>query len=58
MPLCERRNEMLIVTTEPCCKRLPFEQHKKNCYFEQQKRKMEKFIQKILKQFERALKGE
>ena len=49
------------IVIEPCCKRKPFESHKEDCYFKQQEKemekKMDKFIQNLLKQFEQALKG-
>ena len=46
---------MLIVTSRPCCEREPFEPHKEDCYFKQQRRAMDKFIQNLLKKFEQIL---
>jgi hypothetical protein len=50
------RNEMLIVETKVCCNRKPFESHKENCFFKQQKEEMQKFIKYLLKEFERGIK--
>jgi len=49
---------MLIVVTEPCCRRLPFEEHKEDCYFKRERRKMDKFIKGLIDQFGQVLKGE
>jgi len=48
---------MLIVVSNPCCKRMPFEQHKEECYFKRQKKEMDDYIQKLIRKFEQALKG-
>lgn len=55
--LLNKENVMLIMVTEPCCKRMPFEPHKEDCYFKRQEMKMEIFIQNLLRQFKQALKG-
>jgi len=48
---------MLVVVSEPCCERMPFEEHKEDCYFERQKGKMNEFIQSLVRQFKQALKA-
>lgn len=48
---------MFIVVTKPCCKRMPFEPHKKDCYYAQQKKAMAKYINSLFKQFEKAIKN-
>ena len=53
----DKENNMLIVVSEPCCKRKPFESHKEDCYFRRQKREMSRFIQNLIKKFEHDIKG-
>ena len=47
---------MLFVVTEPCCVREPFEEHQENCFFKRQKREIDEFIEKLLKDFKKAMK--
>ena len=48
---------MLIVVSEPCCERKPFEKHKDNCYFKRERMETQRFIDSLLEEFKRGLKG-
>ena len=49
---------MLIVESEVCCERKPFEAHKEDCYFKRLKRKRQRWIEKLIAKFREELKNE
>ena len=54
----KKKNNMLIIVTEPCCKRVPFEPHKKDCRVKREERELDRIIYGLIKQFKCTLKGE